>query len=449
MSFFKKIFSGADEAAPQSAPVAEQTKPTGLKFGRYTDCNKSRDQIRQWNQTVEHFKSKSFVNSFEAFLLYLRDDKENNVQVKRSGDVVEFEIVQGSKAIKGMGDGKEFVAETNIALMDSPSLPVMRKLMSVNFSLRYSKFALKDNKLCMKFSSHSIDASPNKLYDALKELSRNADQQDDLLLSEFTSLKRIESDRLIQLTSEISEARYQYLLKLIADTKAEVAKLDQNTFSGGIAFLLLNLSYTIDYLIVPQGKLTDSLEKIQGMFFAHNNLSTQERNTQIIEEFDRIVSWPKEAVLAGIYDVKCTFAAARPETHRYVFDFFIKEREKVAWYRDNGYPKIVDAVYSYMITYAFFNMGMITPMNELLDLCMNTLNPEYYKSCGQKTEYVNGQGVPNQANLIAEINAIVKRSNLDYAHLTINTAALNYTGVSLFIDSLLMEMNTMNVQKAF
>jgi hypothetical protein len=348
-----------------------------------------------------------------------------------------------------MGDTKEFSAEANIAIMDSPSLPVMRKLMAVNFSLRYSKFALKDNKLCMKFSSHAIDASPNKLYDALKELAKNADQQDDLLLSEFTSLKRIESDKLIQHSPEIAEARYQYLLKLIADNKAEIAKLDPNAMSGGIAFLLLNLSYTIDYLIVPQGKLTDSLEKIQHMFFAQNGLSTQERNTQISEEFDRIVAWPKEQVMAGIYNVKCTFAAARPETHKYVMDFFFKEREKVAWYRDNGYPKIVDAVYSYMITYAFFNMGMIYPASQLLDLCMNTLNHDYYKTCGQKTEYVNAQGVPNQANLIAAINTIVKRANLDFPQLTINTAALNFTSVSLFIDSLIIEMDKMNVQKAF
>ena len=69
-----------------------------------------------------------------------------------------------------------FFAEASICVMDQNSIPVMRKLMSLNYALLYSKFALRENVLCMRFSSHTIDASPNKLYDALRELSKKADQ---------------------------------------------------------------------------------------------------------------------------------------------------------------------------------------------------------------------------------------------------------------------------------
>lgn len=443
MSFFKKIFGDGESAAVASGNAA------GVKFGRYTDCNKTKAQVEYWKKAIDQFKNKSYVDSFESFLLYLRDENVENVNVSRNGSAVEFEIIQGSKVIKGKGDTDKFVAEANIAVMEQHSLPVMRKLMSLNYALRYSKFALTENKLCMKFSSHAIDASPNKLYDALKELARKADQQDDLLVSEFSSLKEIDTDRIIPLDAELLEVRYQYLMKLIDDTKAEIAKYDAGPMSGGIAFLLLNLSYTIDYLILPQGQLTDSLEKIQQMFFAQNDLSTQERNSQIIEEFDKIKAWPKEDILDGLYDVKCTFAIARPESHKYVMDFFFKEREKVGWYRDNKYPKIVEAVYSYMITYAFFNMGMVYPMSDLLNICLNMLNQDYYKSFGQSTELVSADGSVHKSAVVNQINSIVKAARADYPNMAINTNALNYTGVSSFIDSLIVEMDRLNLQRSY
>ena len=451
MSLFRKIFSGGEEKV-EAAVIASggsSAASAGVKFGRYTDCNKTKEQVEYWRKSVEQFKAKAYVDSFEFFLNYLRDVNVDNVTINRSGDLVDFEIIQGSKIIKGRGDGKKFVAEANIAVMDASSLPVMRKLMSMNFILRYSKFALNGDKLCMKFSSHAIDASPNKLYDALKELARKADQQDDLLIAEFSSLKEIDTEKIIELGADLQEVRYQYMMKLIRDTKAEISRLDPGSMSGGIAFLLLNLSYTIDYLILPQGKLTDSLEKIQGMFFAKNDLSTQERNAQIIEEFDKIVAWPKKEVFEGLYDVKCTFAIARPESHKYIMDFFFKEREKVGWYRDNNYPKIVDSVYSYMITYAFFNMGMIYPLSDLLNLCMNALNPEYYRSCGQKTEFILPDGQLNKSAIVGEINAILKRAKSDYPNLTVNTSALHFTSVSGFIDSLIVEMDKLNLQRSY
>ena len=168
MSFFKKIFGGEE-----SQGLAETAQSSGggshkaIKFGRYTDCNKTKEQVKYWNESVDKFKAKAYVDSFEAFMHYLRDVEVDNVHVSREGDVVSFEVIQGSKIIRGQGDADKFWAEANIVKMDSSSLPVMRKLMSLNYTLRYSKFALKDNILCMKFSSHAIDASPNKLYDAL------------------------------------------------------------------------------------------------------------------------------------------------------------------------------------------------------------------------------------------------------------------------------------------
>lgn len=417
-----------------------------LSFGRYTDINKNAKQLAHWKNANDKFKAKAYVESFTEFLNYLRDESVDNVKITPEGGKVSFEITQGSKVIKGSGDGQKFYAEASIVIMDEKSIPVMRKLMSINYALRYSKFALKDNTLVMKFSSHSIDASPGKLYDSLKELCKKADQQDDLLMQEFSSLKEIDTHSIIEWPANIKEAKYEHLIHMIKSTKEEIAKHDAEKMSGGIAYLLLNLTYEIDYLIAPQGRLTDSLEKIQQIFFAKNNDSTRKRNDDIIAEYQNIVATEKAAVMEGIYDVKCTFALANATAHKKAMDFMFKERDKIGWYRDNGYPQMVEAIYSYMISYAFFNYGMVYPVTGILNIAMATLNADYYEKCGSSPRLVNNDQLDGAA-ISKEINAIIAAAKKDYPHIAFNTGTLNFSGKSNFIDSLILQLDKLNLSK--
>ena len=457
MSLFKKIFGGS-EAESTAAPVKERTSGNvavkvkypfnEVKFGRFTDCNKTKKQIDAWNDAVAKFKEKSYLASFEAFLEYIRDEASDNVKITRNGESVEFELQQGSKVVRGKGTPTQFYAECPIIIMDNPSIPVMRKLMGLNYTLLYSKFALKDNTLVMKFSSSAIDASPNKLYAALKELAKKADQQDDLLKSEFASLKSIDTDHVMSLTEAEKEIKYNALISWIKETKEEIAKFpDQVYMSGGIAFLLLNLSYKIDYLICPQGSLTDSLEKIQQMFFAKNDLSTQERNKQIIAEFDKISAAPKEKIYEGLYNVKCTFAIANPAAHKTVMDMMFSERSKVQWYKDNNYPQIVEAVYGYMISFAYFNYGMVYPVTDILNVAMHVLNPGYYEKSGALPKLVNADQSLNTDMIKKEIDRIVTRCNAEYPYVKLDVNLLNFTGKTNFIDSLIVELDKFDLRK--
>ncbi|MBK7130363.1 MAG: hypothetical protein IPM74_10540 [Crocinitomicaceae bacterium] len=450
MSFLKNLFGTSKEEAstvPSKNSTASASNVKEVKFGRYTDCNKNKRQLDAWNTAYNKFKEKAYLESFDALLEYIRDEHLDNVKLTRGTGTIDFEIIQGSKVVRGRATATEFRAECPIVQMDAPSIPVMRKLMAINYTLLYSKFALKDNTIVMKFSSHAIDAGPYKLYAALKEMSKKADQQDDLLTAEFTSLKSIDTDNIISLTEQEKEIKYNALVQMINDTKAEIAKHDPNYMSGGIAFILLNLSYKIDYLICPQGNLTDSLEKIQQMFFAKDNLSTVEKNRNIMAEFDKVAAWPKEKIMAGLYDVKCTFAIANPTAHKTVMDMMFDERNKVNWYRDNNYPQIVDAIYSYMISYAFFNYGMVYPVTDMLNLCMHVLNPEYYESFGASPKLVDANKALNATNIKAEINRMTSRAKAEYPHVFIDVNKLNFTSAANFIDSMILEIDRINLNK--
>lgn len=447
MSLFKKIFGGSnDDNSVESSVSAQGNKQLSPQFGRYTDCNKNRKQLDGWSNAIKAFDQKNYVDSFEQFMIYLGDESLGNLNFKRNGDEVTFDFIQGSRKVTGYGNKERFFAETNIAEMPEASIPVMRKLMNLNYGMQYSKFALNEALLCVKFSSHSIDASPNKLYSALKELSKKADKQDDLLLGEFSSLKEVDTEHIIPINEKEQEIQFRYLHQFINDTLAEVNQLDAQKMAGGIAFLLLDLTYKIDYLIRPEGELTDVLEQIQMIFFEKTDASTTDRNNRIIALFKQILSEPKDKIYASLYAVKCTFGIANPAAHKKVMDMMFDERKKVDWYRNNRYPKIVEAVYGYMISYAFFNYGMVYPVTDCLSLAMEVLNPKYYEEMGVSNQLIsNGQLDGKRISKI--INEKLVSARTDYPFLKLNTTALRYDSAVNFIDSLILELDKFDLRK--
>ena len=245
----------------------ESEAASAVVFGRYSDNNKSVAQTARWTDADNLFKEKKYFESLDAFFEYLKDDAEQNTLYERNDETGKFEIFQGSKIVKGMFNRDELKAEVTLAGMLQPSVPVMRRLLESNFSLYYSRFALDDGRLCMRFDSDTNTASPSKLYYGLKELATKADKQDDLLVQEFSSLQAVDNEHVAAIPLAEKEVKYRYFQSWIQQTLDTIASVDADKFSGGNAYLLLALIFRIDFLIAPEGKLLSDLEKINGIYF--------------------------------------------------------------------------------------------------------------------------------------------------------------------------------------
>jgi len=189
----------------------------------------------------------------------------------------------------------------------------MRRLLETNFSLYYSRFALDEGRLCMRFDSDTYAASPSKLYYGLKELAIKADKQDDLLVQDFAGLQAVENDHVIAIPLAEAEVKYQYFQKWIQQTLDAIAAVDADKFSGGNAYLLLALIFKIDYLIAPEGKLLSELEKINGIYYKKDERQTIEKNRDMAEAFKKIQSLPKEEVMSSFIKAKHTFSIVAPQ----------------------------------------------------------------------------------------------------------------------------------------
>jgi hypothetical protein len=315
------------------------TEPA-ISFGRYSDNNKPVAKVNRWTDADNLFKEKKYPESLDAFFDYLRDDTVQNVVYERNGAEGRFHFYQGSKMVRGSFTPELLKAEVTLARMPQPSAPVMRRLLEMNFNLYYSRFAMDNERLCMSFDSDIETASPSKLYYGLKELSTRADKQDDLLVQDFALLQAADNEHLSVIPQQEKEVKYAYLQKWIGEVVDNIAGLDADKFSGGIAYILLSLIYRIDYLITPEGKLLNDLEKIAGIYFKKDERPATEKSRDMAEEFKKMQAIPKEEMFGYLIRSKYTFSIVAPQPYKTVADSIHGANQNIAWYRDKNHRSL-------------------------------------------------------------------------------------------------------------
>jgi len=439
MGIFKKIFSESD-----SEKKTEKTP--NVQFGRYTDRHKTPEQISSWDKSIALYNEKKYFESYSEFFNYLRDPRVNNVKIKKDTDKVNFEIIQGSKVVKGYASNTEVVADSEIASFDEkPHVAVMRKLLGVNYDLFFSKFAIKDNTYILKFSSSVYDSPPEALYASLKEVANQADKYDDVLTDEFSFLKEVNIDHIEDLPEDEKEIKYNYLVSSIKSTIKRIEELAQKDMAGAGSFLLLQLTFKIYYLLAPEGVLLDDLRYIQGVFFRRDNSTTAERNHLMIEEFKKILAKPKDKILKSLYKTKATFAVVKPTNYQTVANFIFDEIKKIEWYKNNKYFDIQQAICDYIVAYAEFFYGMDAPVYELLEIYWQATNDKYYKDLGFNADYYNSETEKlKQSKIENDILKIISNAKRKFPNLDFKTHLLKYTSLPEFSTSFLTEIEKLN-----
>jgi hypothetical protein len=417
-----------------------------ISFGRYSDNNKTVQKVARWTEADNLFKQQSFYESIEAFFDYLRDDNLQNVQFERNANRGKFQLFQGSKIVRGEFDNDTLKAEITLARMPQPSVPVMRRLLETNFTLYYSRFALDNDRLCMRFDSDIKSANPNKLYYGLKELAVKADKLDDLLVQEFAALQTADTDHIADIPLAEKEVKYDYMMRWIKETLDHIATLDADKFSGGIAYLLLTLAFRIDYMVSPDGKLLSEVEKIIDIYYRKDEKQTMERNQAMIEGFKKLAEKTKDEVFPYLFKSKHTFAIVVPQHHQSVIDAINGATNNVGWYRDNNHLFIANRVIEYSLAFSQYSYSLPKPLSDLVLLYLQVNYRDYFEALGFTVPYYDAAGNRFETEAIAaRIEEIVSAWKVKYPKLQFRTEALKYNGGLLaFNTSFVTEIAALN-----
>ncbi|MBL0131408.1 MAG: hypothetical protein IPP43_10040 [Chitinophagaceae bacterium] len=377
---FDKLFGrNRKKEEPLPAPV--------IPFGRYSDNNKPVAKVSRWTDADNLFKEKKYNESIDAFFEYLRDDHTQNVVYERNGAEGRFHFYQGSKIVRGVFNNEVLKAEVTLARMPQPSVPVMRRLLEMNFNLYYSRFAMDNDRLCMSFDSDIQTASPSKLYYGLKELSTKADKQDDLLVLDFAVLEKADNEHITTIPQQEKEIKYAYLQKWIKETLDAISSMDADKFSGGIAYLLLALIYKIDYLVTPEGKLLNDLERITAIYFKKDERPVVEKNRDMIEEYKKVQTKTPEEIFSCLFRSNFTFSIVAPQPYKAVADSIHGANQNLVWYRDNNYPFVASQIAEYGISYCQYSYSLPKVITEFFHLYMMISQADYFAALGYKRYY--------------------------------------------------------------
>ena len=412
-----------------------------IRFGRYSDAYKTDEQYAHWDKSVKAFEEQKYLEAYQAFFDYLRDEGEDNVSYELKDGVIHFSFIQGSKVIKGTASSERFVCETNIAKYDKLIVAVMRKLVEMNYGLHYSRFAINDNKICLKFDTSVLDGSPEKLYFALKEVATRADKQDDLLVGEFKSLQLMGDDHVSPLPDAEKKVKFKYLQKWIKETLERLGALNNSKYSTGAAYTLLGLTYRVDYLLAPEGQLMDKLEKIHKEYFANADDSAVRKNEKVNKIFQKILKINEEAVTQDLYRIKSTFGITAPTAPAQIANLINGEIPSINLYLESKQDDIAVNILEYIAQYCLFYYGVSRPTRALFHLLIRTIHSDYFSELGFSKVYYNAKTKEFDAKAIKrKINDINKDARNRFPHFKVYTNQLKFTSLVDFLVSLLRQI---------
>ncbi len=442
MNWLSKLFGikerehGEDSAAKQADGVQQQKSTInilagleGIRFGRYSDNNKSQKKTQSWYAAEDRYKEKKYTEAIVAFFDYLRDDDEDNVLVKQDGDNFTFTIFQGSKKVHGEIRNGKISARSPLVVMETPRTAVMRRLLEMNYSLYYSHSGMDNgNTLYMVFLSDVQATNPSKLYYGLRELATKADRQDDLLVTDFPSLKQTDHEHVQPVPDQEADVKYKYFKKWTEETLARVSQLNQDAFSGAIAYLLLTLIYRIDFLILPESKLLSEIEKINGLYWdKKDEVALVERNQMMKEAIRKLLNISREEFGQSLRRSKNTFSIATPPKNDKVRDHIISANKDSRWYIENKYEDIALVINEYGLLYNQFIYSMPRLQTDLITIYMMVMHPDYFKELGMKETLYNVQEKTfNKEPIEAGVDQAVARFKNKFKHLKWDHNRISY-----------------------
>lgn len=420
-----------------------------LSFGRYSDNNKTVAKTRSWYLAEDLYKEKKYIEALSAFLDYLKDDAVNNVSVKKNGENTRFTIFQGTQKLHGKVKNEAISVHARLAIMETPGIAIMRRMLEMNYRLYYTHTSMDEkNTLCMVFMSDLKSTSPGKLYYGLRELAIKADRQDDLLISDFPELKPVDNEHTKPLPEEELEIKYRFFRRWIEETLNRASELNQDSFSGAIAYLYLTLIYRIDFLIQPEAGFLSKIEAINNIYWdKKDEITLVERNRKMKSAIEKLLDITKENFSKDLYHSISTFSIAPPPKEGKVRDHIYSANKEIRWYLENKYPDIALVINEYGLMYNQFIHSMPQIQTDLITIYMAVMHPEFFKALGMATSFYNPENKQlNRKEIEEAVSLALSRFQEKFKNMKWDNEAISYKDIGEFGQSFSEQIANLNLE---
>ena len=413
-----------------------------IRFGRYCDIDKTEQQQAAWNKAIASFEDRSYIASYQHLLDFLTDEGQDNIRYTKNKGRLEFVILQGSRKIIGFADHQKCSAEARIAKIIENNSDTFRHLLSRNFDLKYGKYSIDDtNNISIIFSTSHLDASPYKLREALKELATNADKLDDLLLERSDLFATPDEVNIRPVKEHEKLTKYRFILNQIDRT---LAYIKHNSADTKIAlYYLLGLAYKLDYLIVPQGEMMETLERMHRIAFAKDPETSGKNIALLKEELQQLKERPRSAFFKEMYHTSSTFGIMPVASIQEIHSMIESEMINLHWYLEQEQEAVAKAASNFVVGYCLFNFGMHSSLRDLFLLYYKITEPGFFRDLGFGQPLVRAKNNFDKKRIKAKMKETGEGLKGVSPGIEIDTSFLNFTSLSHFCVSYLEVLSKM------
>jgi hypothetical protein len=426
--------------------------PIPIQLGRYTTVERSAAQTTAWEAACDAYEAAQYVDAYRHFFAFLRDPSQDNVLLQEGENgTLHFELLQGSKRVMGVANAEQVKAESRVAHVTTLNVAYLRRLMEQNFVLQHSRYCLSDdNDIVLKFETSTLDGSPYKLYDAFKEIAVDADKQDDLLADEFSPLLTLHDTGSMQaLPNTERQLKYDFLQTELRQT---FDLLDKNSaeaekYPEAYSYLLLALTYKLDYLLHPEGYMMEVLERAHRLFFeTAEGKKTPQRNALLRQELQKIQQRSAADTFKELYRTRATFAVLSNKTHDSLVSTIDGELSKMDWYIEEKLPHLAMAIPNFIVGYLLFNYALPKPDRDLLQFYYLVTENVFFVPLGFTAVYFEKNKL--QKTLIeTHLRGIEAAYKADFPNLHLDLKRLKYNDMMTFAKTYLLMLRDLDLSK--
>lgn len=419
-------------------------------FGKYNDFVKSNEQLQSLREAERQFKKLQYLMAYRNLIQYLMNPRKDNIRfLEDTAELIRFELIQGSKLCMVTLTPSHVLAESKVAEIKQGKVSLLRKLLEQNYYLIYSKILLRDNQIIIRFESNTVDCPPEKLYLGLIELSVKADAMDDTLLEEFFDyLIPVDEEVKILLPDEIKKVKYQYFVKWINETLDKISGFDESVDPLITSYLLLTLTYRIDYLLHPEGIIATELDKVNYTYFLDETKGIDEKIEFVTDLYRNLLNKNETEISKHFYYLNNSFSLLQPVSYQIIQEVIAENQRHIKWLEDNALEEYKTVIYEYISGYCLFNFKLPKPVVKLLHIVFIVLYPEYFKDLGIEEKLYNKKENSFNISLIKEkISGIITESRELYTELEFNTDELSFETPDSFFQSFYMLISKMNLKQ--
>jgi len=411
----------------------EGNTPT-VKLGRFTDAFKSPTQMQAIEDGRLAWEQQQYFQALRYTLDYLTEEEQQNVEIIGADDPFICQLHQGSRTINNTykkSDG--LYAAARIAKIDEYSIGYLRNLVERNFRLSYCKYVLTpEDEIRLTLFIPEEGLHPDRIITGLKELALHADKMDDLLVEEFNSLSPITEKHITNLPELEVAAKLQYYYYAIEEAIRGISFIRLSPAQRLIIqkYIGLELIYRLEYLISPEGKTRDQLERIHHTFFDQSSRNDARRINDLWAEIEHLSTRTISALEKELYNVSTTFGLTA-ETSISDFKSFLDEHWNVLLnYTSKRNHRWAEVICDFIVGYALFNFGLPEFIRSLLEFYYRVRAYDFFKKLGYDTRLRDEQGMVT-AEAQSLLKNILSRNNINEKLInTLNTEHISVYKIS-------------------